>query len=262
MRKIKKYCLDYLSVFREKPKKGKITWQVLLVLAGIVVYFAVVQICLRHYETSLERDSVEILSCVTYWQRTGEYMPERKTGNFVPPLALYCYRLPLMLGFPLEPGILFILLLLGMSVPVLFYFLVREFCGSNEIALVSAGLMASNPYFHDIFKSILRDPVFIPLALLTCWLLLRNYNRPGLLLSGLAGFFSALTFLTRYEGIAFPVIFAGFIILVLVRDRNWKKALEMFFLYFLFWGVSIWGLLHAWGVWEKALQIYAWRFLS
>ena len=260
IRKVRKYALDYLSVFREKPKTGKISWSVLLVLAVIVVYFAVVQICLRHYETALERDSVEILNGVTYWHQTGEYVPSEKKGIFVPPFALYCYRLPLALGIPLETGILFLTLLLGMSVPVLFYLLVREFCGSNEVALVSAALMAGNPYLHDIYKSILRDPVFIPLALLTCWLLLCNYNRPGIRLSCLAGLFSALSFLTRYEGGLFPAIFIGIMVLLLLRDRDWKKVLKMSFLYLLCWSISLWALLYGWGVWDTALRIYAWRF--
>ena len=235
------------------------TW---LLLLGIVVYFVALQLCLRHYEPGLERDSVGILTIVASWQETGQYLSDGKNGFFVPPFALYCYRVPLMLGLPLEPGILFLLLLLGISVLILFYFLVCEFCGNNEIALVCAALMASNPYFHYIYKSIIRDPVFIPLALLSCYLILLYYKQPRVITVWAAALAAGLAFLTRYEGFVLPLIFIAAAVAASLRDRTWKKNTAAILCYLLVWSAAVWLPLYFWGLHTIAWRIYLWRFLN
>lgn len=236
-----------------RPNRGI----VLLLLVGIVIGFVALQLVLRQYEPSLKRDSIDILEQVTVWQQTGEY---NMTRNFVPPLALFCFRLPLALRLPLESGCLFLILLLGVSIPVLSFLIARECCPDDRIALVFAALMASNPYLHDIYNSILRDPVFIPLALMSCYLILCNYNRPGILMASAAGIFSALALLTRYEGIVLPVVFAGFMILIALRDRVWKKTVAMTGCFFFCWAAGVLLPLYIWSIQTVAWRVFLWRF--
>ena len=136
------------SFFHKGDRRKKIPGKIFLLLAGIVVYFIVLQLCLRHYEPGIERDSVAILNQTAAWHRTGVYVAEDQTGKFVPPLALYIFRLPLVLNLPLESGILFLILLFGTSVPVLSFLIAREWCLDDKVSLVFAALMASNPYLQ------------------------------------------------------------------------------------------------------------------
>lgn len=254
----------YLSFWDSFPKTGdcreRISSKVWFLLAGIVFIFCVLQLCLRHYEPGLARDSVDILDQVTEWHITGMYVGEDQSGFFLPPLAMYCFRLPLVLGLPLESGCLFLILLLGMSVPVLSFLIARECCPDDRIALVFAALMASNPYLHDIYNSILRDPVFIPLALVSFYLILRNYNRSSLPLACTAGIFSALALLTRYEGIVFPGFFVGFTILAGLRDRAWKKTVVMAGCFFFCWAVCVFLPLYVWDIQAGIFKVFLWRF--
>lgn len=254
----------YLSFWKTFPvansRREKISGKVLFLLGGIVFFFVVLQLCLRHYEPGLTRDSVDILDQVAEWHRTGIYVGEDQSGSFIPPLALYCFRLPLVLNLPLESGCLFLILLLGMSIPVLSFLIARECCPDDRITLVFAALMASNPYLHDIYNSILRDPVFIPLALAAFYLFLRNYNRSSFPLACTAGFFSALALLTRYEGIVLPGIFVGFTILAGLRDCAWKKTAAMTGCFFFCWAVSVLLPLYIWGIQSDIWKVFLWRF--
>ena len=243
-----------------RPTKiARMTW---LLLGVIVVYFAVLQLTLRHYESGLERDSVAILERVANWHRTGVYVGEDATGGFVPPLALYCFRLPLALGAPLEQGCLFLILLFGMSVPVLSFLLARECYPDDRTGLVFAALMASNPYLHDIYNSIIRDPLFIPLALVALWLTIRHFKRPGAITACAAGIVSALALLTRYEGILLPAVFVLFALWAAFRDRSWKGLAAQLSAFLLSWAAVIFLLLCFWNVLYIAWRVSQWRYLT
>lgn len=249
-------------IFNDKVQKDLITWKEVACLVGICAYFVVLQLILRHYEPSLKRDSVAILECVINYHNTGILFSEDNPGAFAPPLALWLYRIPLMIGFPLVQGIELILLLLGMLVPLLFFAIVREFCGSNKVALLSSALMASNPYLHDIYNSILRDPVFIPLVLLTFFLIFCYYNQPGWGTVCMVGFSSAMSFLTRYEGLLLVAVVLFFIILSTIRDSKWKRSFFHVSLYWSIWIACISLPLYYWNIHFIAWKVFRWRITS
>lgn len=251
---------SFAESFLTEGGRRKTPRAVWLVLAGIVVYFVVLQLCLRHYESGLERDSVVILERVAEWHRTGVLVREDMTGSFVPPLALYLFRLPLVLGAPLESGCLFLILLFGMTVPVLSFLIARECYPDDKAALVFAALMASNPQLHDIYNSIIRDPIFIPLALTAILLALRYFKRPGFTTAAAAGVVSALAFLTRYEGIVLPAFFVFFAAWAAFRDRAWKKSALRIAVFSFSWAVWIFMPFCFWGGLSVAWRVCRWRF--